>query len=142
MRAPVLSLFIDGCIEKGMDISDFATRYYNHGCHGAGISNAADALAAVKKVVFDEGTVEKSELLKAMEVNFEGYRIFSQHYEGRNIRPIELLFKIRSTVKDNRVSVYKALPCMHILRQNVQPLGQCLHAEAVLEINFILHSLA
>ena len=69
--SPIMSLFIDGCIESGKDVSQFATKYYNHGCHGAGISNAADALAAVKKVIFDEGSISKSELLSALDTNFE-----------------------------------------------------------------------
>jgi formate C-acetyltransferase len=72
-RAPVLSIFVDGCIENGRDISDFAARYYNHGCHGAGISNGADALAAVKKVIYEEGSVDKKELLAALDADFEGY---------------------------------------------------------------------
>ena len=70
--SPIISLFIDGCLESGKDVSQFATKYYNLGCHGAGISNAADALAAVKKVIFDEGSVSKAELLSALDNNFEG----------------------------------------------------------------------
>jgi formate C-acetyltransferase len=41
--------------------------------HGTGIANAADSLAAIKKVVFDEKTVKPDEMLKAIEANFAGY---------------------------------------------------------------------
>jgi hypothetical protein len=34
-------------------------------------ANAADALAAVKKIVFDESAIESSELLESLETNFE-----------------------------------------------------------------------
>ncbi|MBQ7347086.1 MAG: pyruvate formate-lyase [Clostridia bacterium] len=71
-QSPYLSLYIDGCLEKGLDFSDAAAKYNNYGCHGAGISNAADALAAVKKTVFEEKSIGKRELLDALERNFEG----------------------------------------------------------------------
>ncbi|MBQ9939655.1 MAG: pyruvate formate-lyase [Oscillospiraceae bacterium] len=70
---PLLSLFIDGCIQKLADMWRGGAKYTNFGCHGAGISNAADALAAVKRCVFDEQTVTKAELLQALESNFEGF---------------------------------------------------------------------
>ena len=70
-NSPLLSIFVEGCIEQGKDISDLGAKYNNFGCHGAGISNAADALAAVKKVIYDEGSVSKEELLEALANNFE-----------------------------------------------------------------------
>lgn len=71
--SPLISLLTDGCLEKGADVSEFSARYYNLGCHGAGLSTAADSLAAVKKLIFDENSVEKQELLDALSHNFEGY---------------------------------------------------------------------
>lgn len=71
--SPLISLFIDGCLENGRDISELCVKYKNLGCHGAGISNAADALSAVKKVIYDEKSVSKKELLYALDNNFEGY---------------------------------------------------------------------
>lgn len=67
------SVFIDGCIEKLCDCYRGGALYNNYGFHGAGISNAADALAAVKKTIFDDKTVSKSDLLKALENNFDGF---------------------------------------------------------------------
>ncbi|MBQ8551460.1 MAG: pyruvate formate-lyase [Clostridia bacterium] len=68
-----LSLFVDGCLEKGLDLSQGGAKYYNYGCHGAGIANAADALAAIKQVVFDEKAVTPEELLAALDADFVGY---------------------------------------------------------------------
>ncbi|MBR0278016.1 MAG: pyruvate formate-lyase, partial [Clostridia bacterium] len=67
------SIFIDGCIEKLSDMWHGGAKYYNYGCHGAGIANAADALAAVKKNIFDDKTLSKEELLLALSKNFEGF---------------------------------------------------------------------
>ena len=71
--SPLLSILFDGCLEKGLDVAKGGTKYYNMGCHGAGIANGCDALAAVKKVIFEEQSVSKEELLDALDKNFEGY---------------------------------------------------------------------
>lgn len=70
--SPYLSVFVRACLEKGLDVSQNGAKYNNSGCHGAGIANAADALEAVKKLVYDEKLVEKQTLLHALEINFEG----------------------------------------------------------------------
>ncbi|MBP3369975.1 MAG: pyruvate formate-lyase [Clostridia bacterium] len=65
-----LSIFIDGCIESLTNMWECGAKYNNFGSHGAGIANAADALAAVKKLVFDDKTVSAQELVDALENNF------------------------------------------------------------------------
>lgn len=72
LQQPLLSLFTDGCVEKLVDQWPNGAKYANFGCHGAGISNAADALAAVKTCVFEEKTIAPKELLEALNKNFEG----------------------------------------------------------------------
>ena len=69
---PLLSIFTDGCIESLTDLWRGA-KYRNYGCHGAGISNAADALAAVKMAVFDRKTVSVDDLFAALDADFVGY---------------------------------------------------------------------
>ena len=68
--APYLSLFFEGCAEKGRDVS-LGCRYNNWGLHGTGLAPAADMLAAVEQAVFEEGLPAR-ELLAAMEANFAG----------------------------------------------------------------------
>ena len=70
---PLLSLFIDGCIENLCDMRLGGAKYMNFGCHGAGIANAADALAAVKKNIYDEKIITKEELTTALYADFEGF---------------------------------------------------------------------
>ena len=72
-EVPLLSLFTDGCTDTLTDMWRGGAKYINYGCHGAGIANAADALAAVKTCVYDQKTVSATELLSALEHNFEGY---------------------------------------------------------------------
>lgn len=75
--SPFQSLLMDGCLEKAKDIS-LGSKYNNYGFHGAGISNAADAMMAVKKVIFEEKSIDKETLLKALDNNFEGYNELRQ----------------------------------------------------------------
>lgn len=71
--SPYLSVFIDDCIEQGLDISEGGAKYNNFGIHGVGIANAADAIAAVRRMVFEEKRYTAKELLTAIQADFEGY---------------------------------------------------------------------
>jgi formate C-acetyltransferase len=68
--APYYSVLMDGCLESGCDLSQ-GLKYNNFGVHGACSSNAADALAAVKTLVFDERSLSPQSLLAALAANFE-----------------------------------------------------------------------
>ena len=70
--APYYSVLMDGCLESGRDLSR-GLKYNNFGIHGAGSSSAADALAAVQKLVYQEKTVSPSEMTAALDANFVGY---------------------------------------------------------------------
>ena len=72
-RHPFASVYFDGCIEKLRDVFCGGTKYNNYGCHGTGIANAADALAAVKKVIYDDKSMSKEVLLNALKADFNGY---------------------------------------------------------------------
>jgi pyruvate-formate lyase len=69
--APYYSVLMDGCLERGRDLSHGAT-YNSFGVHGACPANAADALAAVKTYIFEQGSLPACELLHALEGDFEG----------------------------------------------------------------------
>lgn len=79
--APYFSVLMDGCLERGRDLSR-GLKYNNFGVHGACSSSAADALAAVKKFVFEDGSVEAAELLQALGANFEGHTSLRQKLSG------------------------------------------------------------
>lgn len=70
--APYYSVLMDGCLERGRDLSA-GLRYNNFGIHGAGSADAADALAAVLRLVFEERSVKPDELLAALDADFQGY---------------------------------------------------------------------
>ena len=69
--SPYLSLFFDGCVEKGRDISLGCT-YNNWGLHGTGLAPAADMMAAVEQMVFG-GEISAQALVAAMDADFAGH---------------------------------------------------------------------
>jgi formate C-acetyltransferase len=71
---PFLSTCVDGCIEKGKDLSAGGA-VYNVGpvLTGIGLGVAANSLAAVDSLVFREKAVTLGELSKALDADWEGY---------------------------------------------------------------------
>jgi pyruvate-formate lyase len=80
--APYYSVFMRGCLEQGRDMSQ-GLKYNNFGIHGAGSANAADALAAVQKFVFEEHDISPNGLLSALDANFVGYETHRQKLEDQ-----------------------------------------------------------
>ena len=70
---PYLSLVVDDCIEKGQDVSCGGAHYNHNGPQAVGVGTAADSLAAIKQLVFDEKRITGAEFLKALRANWEGY---------------------------------------------------------------------
>lgn len=70
--APFLSTIMGGTIEKAKDISEGGNSN-NYGIHGTGLSTAADSLAAIKKLYFEEQSVTLEELSDALKNNFAGH---------------------------------------------------------------------
>ena len=69
--SPYLSVFFEGCVEKGKDIAS-GCKYNNYGLHGTGLATAADSMAAVGEMVFRRGLAPET-LIAAMDANLEGY---------------------------------------------------------------------
>lgn len=76
---PLLSSFIDGCLDSGRDITAGGARYNFSGVQGIGIANLSDSLHALKGMVFDQQRLTFDELLASLKENFASE-------EGRAIR--------------------------------------------------------
>ncbi|MBS3774401.1 MAG: glycyl radical protein, partial [Bacteroidales bacterium] len=73
MPVPFLSLIIDDCIANAKDYNAGGAKYNTSYVQGVGMGSIADNLSSIRYKVFDEKKTSMEELLKAMEVNFEGY---------------------------------------------------------------------
>lgn len=69
---PLFSVLNDLCLERARDIHDGGGNHYHYGIHGCASSTAADSLAAVKTLVYDQKNVAPEKLLAALENNFAG----------------------------------------------------------------------
>jgi len=67
------SLLTIGCLENGKDVTNGGAIRNFAGTSTMGLANVVNSLAAIKKVVFDDGKASMSQLLNALAANFEGY---------------------------------------------------------------------
>ncbi len=75
MRLPFLSCIAsEGCMEHGKDTLTPDPSYHSFCTNDRAIIDASDSLLALKKLVFDEKKLTMSELMDALDSNFEGKR--------------------------------------------------------------------
>ena len=73
MPVPFLSVITNDCIAKGKDYNAGGARYNTNYLQGVGIGTITDSLAAIKYNVFDKQKFTMSELMQALNDNFEGH---------------------------------------------------------------------
>ena len=68
---PLRSIFIEGCLEKGLDYKNGGP-LYNHGqILTEALADTTDSLAAIKHFVFDTQKYTMAEVVKALETNYQ-----------------------------------------------------------------------
>jgi trans-4-hydroxy-L-proline dehydratase len=72
MPAPFLSLLINDCIQTGKDYHNGGARYNTSYIQGVGLGTMTDSMSALKVHVFDRKTLTMSELIAALQSDFEG----------------------------------------------------------------------
>ncbi len=73
LPTPFLSSVIDGCFEKGMDVTAGGAKYNFSGIQMIQIANLADSLAVAKELIYDKKKITREEMLQALKDNFEGH---------------------------------------------------------------------
>jgi pyruvate formate-lyase/glycerol dehydratase family glycyl radical enzyme len=63
---------VDDCIKSGKNVSNGGARFNYMYYLSTGMIDAADSLAAIKKRIFEDGSIGKQELVDALSVNFGG----------------------------------------------------------------------
>ncbi len=94
---PYLSSMVDDCIKKCTSVQEGGAKYNFTGPQGFGVANMADALYAMKKLVYDEKKYTLKEVKAALEANFSG--------EGSAIDPEEATIRIAAELKNNNVEL-------------------------------------
>ena len=68
-----LSLFTEGCMEKGMDVTWGGAKYNSYGGTGTGLATVADSLSAIKYMCFDNDFCTLREMYDAVMDNWKGH---------------------------------------------------------------------
>lgn len=68
----LLSSMMDDCMARGRNMHGGGCRYHNYGSAPLGLPNAADAMYAIKRAVFDDKFCTAGELTEALKANYEG----------------------------------------------------------------------
>jgi formate C-acetyltransferase len=71
---PLMSLCINGCFEKGIDVNKGSAKYNFSGVHATSFSDVVDSIAAIDWAVFKEQKVSMETLINALRNNFRGNR--------------------------------------------------------------------
>jgi pyruvate-formate lyase len=69
----MVTMLYDGCLERGKAIFNGGCAYLGGTLEMYGNVNAANSLASIKRLVFEEQTLNAQELLDAMDANFVGH---------------------------------------------------------------------
>jgi formate C-acetyltransferase len=72
-RYPLMSLFIDDCLPQARDVCAGGARYNLTGCVVGGLPNTVNSLSAIRRWVFETGSVSVAELVTGLRANFAGY---------------------------------------------------------------------
>jgi formate C-acetyltransferase len=75
---PYLSALVRGCAESGRDVTNAGPEHNFVTVEGVAFATAADSLAAIRKLVYEDRTVTMDELVRAIEENFEGHERLRQ----------------------------------------------------------------
>jgi len=75
--SPLLSALISGCVEKGRDLTEGGSNYHIFSPLLVGISNAADSLYAIERLVFDEKAFTLVELTTCLATDW-GHSMLTQ----------------------------------------------------------------
>jgi formate C-acetyltransferase len=119
------SAFVDNCISKGKTIKEGGSKYDFVSGLQVGIANLGNSMAAIKKLVFEEGRITKKQLIEAIESDFEGK-------EGEKIRYLLLNFApkygndddyVDLLMKDAYIEFIQELEHYHTTRYNRGPIG-------------------
>lgn len=68
---PFLSSVVEDCVARGKELKQGGAKYDNTGGQNVGVISAANALATIKKVIFEDKSLTAKQLMHALSTNFE-----------------------------------------------------------------------
>ena len=71
--SPMLSALMEGCTEKGKDVTQGGAVYNSSGAAMIGVAEVGDSMNAIEEFVFEKETVSFPEMISAIDKNWEGH---------------------------------------------------------------------
>ncbi|MBQ8741773.1 MAG: hypothetical protein IJZ03_00220 [Clostridia bacterium] len=81
----VVSLFEQGCIEKGLSYLEGGPIYNVNSPHIGGLADTVNSLYAIKKLIYDEKKLTFTQLLNILKSNWEGEEVLRQYVLNRYV---------------------------------------------------------
>jgi len=75
---PILSISMEGCMEKGLDVVRGGAKYNSYGSTAVGLATVADSFTTIKYMCFDKKLISLRELYDAFMADWEGYENLRQ----------------------------------------------------------------
>lgn len=97
MPCTIVSLFEQGCIEKGLSYLEGGPIYNVNSPHIGGLPDTVNSLYAIKKLVFDECKISMQEFMEVLRNNWEGKEVLRQYvlnnyqYYGNDNDEVDML---------------------------------------------------
>lgn len=76
---PLVSMFVDDCVKKGIDVTSGGAKYNWTAVLGIGVANSGDALTAIQKAVFEEKWISMERLINALDNDFADQEVLRQY---------------------------------------------------------------
>ena len=106
---PFLSSMVEDCIHRGKSVQEGGAVYNFTGPQGFGVANMADALYAVKTLVYDEKKISMAQLKEALENNY-GKDMTDGHAEQITSEVAkELLAQGRTVTQEEIASIFRSV---------------------------------
>ncbi len=75
LPSPLLSSVIDGCLEKGVDVTRGGAIHNLSGIQMIQAASLADSLASIKTLIYDAKKLTADQMMSALEADFEGFEV-------------------------------------------------------------------
>ncbi len=80
---PYLSCLVEGCAEKGLDVTQGGAEISFTTIEAVTYATAVDSLLAIKYLIFDKKIISMKELIKALKANWSGFEVLQARAKNR-----------------------------------------------------------
>jgi formate C-acetyltransferase len=80
---PFISLFMEGCVENGRDLTQGAVKYNFTSINACGMANVADSLAVIRDGVFQKKALTLSRLTEMLKTNYDHEQVTRLQFRNK-----------------------------------------------------------